>query len=457
MTIELETHEDTPEQVPGIPAEDTLKAEIGAILEQGEQRAMAKFISAVQKLRAETDAPKPTDVERRLPTPEVERIGDVVEGRVARTVTDAREYLYARLFRQHPELKGHRDPRSDADMARWIRAITFRRDPACLIEWERRDAEALKRADLLDGTTTATSGLSQGTAGPFIPLPLHNQIVLLRDRAAVIRPFCRVVTSPALTLRVPKATVATVAMANEGAVAAQGEPTTGSILLTKRKMQATFQASEESMLDSAFNVVSYFTERAGSAMGYYEDLEICTANGSTGPTSSSLNFTGSLEHPNDSQTITAYTEATSTVITYGDMLGIWFGVGKQYRNNSTWLMNTTTLAIVSQLDDANGRPIFAPAGSPGLPVSDVPGATGVIFGRPVLEVPLSDGNIFFADMSYYFILEGERMSMKTTDAASWSADTIDFKMTNRIDGALISVGVSGAYTSRVCAGIASAA
>ena len=439
---------------------EKLQGELAALMQEGEDRAFAKFVGAVQALKAKKPAVvEPEPEPRNLPPPPTPKRGEGNRGSIDYgEMRDARDYQYARLFRTHPELRGYRNPKTDVEMARWIRAITgINRDIECLIEWEQRDREAIKRADLLDGATTAVSGLSQGTAGSFIPLPLHNQINLLRDRAAVIRPFCRVVTSPALTLRVPKAGVATVAMANEGAVAAQGEPTNGSVLLTKRKMQAVFQASEESLQDSAFNVVSFFTERAGSAMGYYEDLEICTANASSTPTNGSLNFTGSLETPNDSLTILNYAEATSTVITYADMMGMWFGIGKQYRRSATWLMSTATLAIVSGLDDANGRPIFAPAGSPGLPVSDVPGATGVIFGCPVLEVPLTAGYIFIADMSYYYILEGERMSMKTTDAASWTADTIDFKLTSRIDGALISNGTAGNSTARVCSIITSAA
>jgi len=436
---------------------DDLARMLGTMTAQAEENAWSKFVGSVESVISgmkDKATQPPEKRERHLPEPDVRAQGDTANynGYLA----DARDYQYSRLFRTHPMLKGQRDPKIDAQMARWIRASAgVTRDPAILVEWEARSAEAVKRADLLEGTTTATSGLSGGTAAPLIPLPLHNQLVLLKDRASVIRPFCRVVTSDALTLRVPVSGAATAAMTAEGSSATNKEPTLTSVLLHKKKMMSGFEASEESLMDSAFNVVSFFTERAASAMGALEDVQICTSN-ATAP-----ELSGSLEAPNinsaGAQVITTFAEATSTVITYADMLGMWFGVGKQYRNNAVWMGNTALVLLLSQLDDANGRPIFAPSGSPGAPVSDLPGVTGTIFGRPVLEVPTSAGNLFFADMSYYFILEGQRMSMKSSDAVLWSADTVSFKITNRLDGAITSIGTSGNYTMRICAGLTSAA
>jgi len=47
--------------------------------------------------------------------------------------------------------------------------------------------------------------------------------------------------------------------------------------------------------------------------------------------------------------------------------------------------------------------------------------------------------------------------MKSSDAVLWSADTVSFKITNRLDGAITSIGTSGNYTMRICAGLTSAA
>lgn len=428
-------------------AKEAVQSKIREAMKQAEDDAFGRFLTVLSETVNKPAAAAAPAVERKLPEPEVKR-ADRLTG--FGDVTDGREYLYRRLPK---ELQAVRNPRIDAEMARWIRAAArVVPNAECMIEWERRDAEAIKRADLLEGTTTATSGLSGGTAGPLIPLPLHNQITLLRDRSAVLRRYARIVTSPSLTLRLPVMGVATAAMAAEGAIASQGEPTNTSILLHKKKMQFTAQASEESLMDSAFNVVSQFTERAASAFGQLEDVQICTSD-STAP-----DITGSLETPNNNsagaQTITAYTEAVSGTLGYDDMLGIFFAVPKQYRNSPSciWMGDATMMRILSQIVDANGRPIFAPSSSAAAPMGDsVPAAVGQIFGRDVVEVPLTSTNLFFGDMSYYYILEGERMAMKSTDAVSWSADTIDFKITARWDGALAST-----TPFRVCAGITAA-
>lgn len=446
--IELEpTGEAEVSRVDADAGKERAAAQIREAMKEAEDRAFGRFLDVLAETVKQPKAEKPA-VERKLPDPEVKRderltgFGDV---------TDGREYLYRRLPK---ELQAVRNPRIDAEMARWIRAAArVVPNNECLIEWERRDAEAIKRADLLEGTTTATSGLSGGTAGPLIPLPLHNQITLLRDRSAVLRRYAKIVTSPSLTLRLPVMGVATAGMAAEGAVfGTQGEPTNTSILLSKKKMQFVAQASEESLMDSAFNVVSLFTERAASAFGQLEDVQICTSDG-TAP-----DITGSLETPNNNsagaQTITAYSEAVSGTLGYDDMLGIFFAVPKQYRNSPSciWMGDATMMRILSQIVDANGRPIFAPSTNAAAPMGDsVPAAVGQIFGRDVVEVPLTSTNLFFGDMSYYYILEGERMAMKSTDAVSWSADTIDFKITARWDGAIAST-----TPFRTCAGITTA-
>lgn len=342
----------------------------------------------------------------------------------------------SRYERFSPRMRKCRNPKLDAEMARFIRAA-LSNDQAVLAEFALRERE-YARATTLEGTTTATSGLSGGTGGPIIPLPLHNAITLLRDRAAVLRQYCTVVTSPALTLRIPKAGVATAAMVAEGATASVGEPSLGSILLSKKKMQWTGKASEEALLDTAFNLVTYFAERAGSAMGQLEDVQICTSNG-TAP-----NITGSLGTPNadsaGAQTITAFAEAVAGTLTYEDVVNIFFTVGKQYRTGGIWMGDAQMMRFLSTIEDAQGRTIFQPGLSAAMVVGDGAGANqvGTIFNRPVVEVPLASGVLTFGDMSYYAILEGERMTVKSSDAPSWTTDLVDFKITQRFDGGLIS-------------------
>jgi HK97 family phage major capsid protein len=346
-------------------------------------------------------------------------------------VRDLRDALYRHMS---DERKSWRNPKLDELGKRWIIAMAQRRmDTAEQLRQELDDAylEGIRsgeRASTLYGTVTAVSGLGQGTGGAIAPLPFANDIVLARDKRARFRALVSRFTSESNTLRVPTAGVATAAMAAEGATAAQGEPTFGSQLLSKKKAQATFKASEEMLADSAFNLVSLFSERAGAAIATLEDVQIATSNG-TAP-----NITESL----GSATITDVAEATSTVLTYADVVKLFFAVPDQYHQSAAWFGNAGMMQFLSSLLDGNGRPIFTPAGQAPQVVGDSTAqAVGTIFGRPVYLVPLAAGSLFCGDPAYYGMLDGGGLVVKVSDVVSWATDLVDFKVTERFDGAVL--------------------
>lgn len=344
-------------------------------------------------------------------------------------VGDARDRLYVRM---DPEIRKYRNPRLDEQHAEWFRALV-RNDRETLARFE-----MMERASLLEGTSTATSGLSPGTAGALIPLPLANLIITTRDREAVLRNRCTIFQSESKTLRVPKLGSATATMVSEGTTAAVGEPASTSVLLDKKKMQFTGKVSIESMMDSAFNLVTILSERVGSIFAQLEDEQICTSSG-TAP-----NITGSIETPNSdsagAQAVTEYNEASSGVLTYADIVGMLFtSINIQYRSRCTFLGNAGMMRFLSTILDGNDRPIFSAMNDPGRVVADtLPGQVGAMFGLPVVEVAsMTAGRLYLMDLKRFGILEGDRLVMRSTDAASWTTDLIDFKVTTRWDGALL--------------------
>lgn len=414
----------------------SVEAAAQEIAERAKAEALAGFMSVLEGKAKEVDKnPEGVDTRiegRKLPEPDTSR--DRASGFGA--VVDMREYLYKRL---PAEQRALRNPRIDHEMARWLRAsFKISRDHAAILEWEKRDSEAMARASQLEGTTTATSGLSQGTAGPYIPLPLHNQIIALRNTEAVLRQYCRVLSSPALTLRVPKRGLATAGMVAEGSTVSVGAPSSGSILLSKKKMQWRDAISKETLLDTAFNLVTEFVQAAGEAFAALEDVQICTSAG-TG-----ANFTGSLDTPNadsaGAQTITDLNEASSGVLTHADLLKLWYTVPKAYRKHAITMVNTAQAILLARLETTAGDLILKDPNQPAQLVGDsLPNQIGTIFGRPVVEVPVASANnrIYVGDMSYYTILEGDRLMLESSDAVQWTSDLVDYKVTTRIDGGLV--------------------
>lgn len=347
-------------------------------------------------------------------------------------VSPAEEYVYRMLPAAEREW---RKPETDHYIAEWIRGMAFKDRQRVLLAddhlariaggraVDRAEGREESRADTLEGTTTAVSGLSQGTGGALIPLPFAGLIIRALNKSAKLRARATVYTSDALTLRVSRRGVASVANALEGAVAAQGEPTFDSKLLTKKKTQANMEASYEMLEDSAFNLVSLYSEAAGEAFGEHEDLFICTSPGTGADQTESF----------ASATITAVAEAVSGTCGLNDLSKIFFDLPQQYRDRAVWMTNSTILGLLSVIRPSGGMPLLVPQSGPATVVTDDGGAgvVGFIFGKPVIDVPTETGQIVFGDPRGIGILDGGGIRTRTYDIPA--ADSIGFRFTRRWD------------------------
>lgn len=340
-------------------------------------------------------------------------------------ITPGEELLYRTLPKAQREF---RKPETDHYIAEWIRGMAYKDDRRMRLAADHLNA--LERADTLEGTTTVTagvgSGLSQGTGGALIPLPLATLIIRARDKASKLRALATKYTSPTLTMRAPNVGVATAAMAAEGAAAAQGEPTLAAKTFSKKKMQFNAEASAEMLEDTAYNLVSIYSERAGSAFGALTDVQICTSNG-TAP-----NITESFA----SATVTAVTEAVAGTVGYADVLKLYYALPQQYRSGACWLATGDVLALLSAIRTTGGMPIFSQQSGYAAPVADDgPGSEGQIFRKEVYDVPMTAGELWFGNPEFYGILEGGGITAKTYDIPT--ADSTGFRFTTRWDGLML--------------------
>jgi len=419
--------------------EETIGEALERRLREREERVLARVADMIGK------AKKPRR-RGRLP---VDADGEEIRGgRGESRLFDAREIRvignarYAELPKRD---RAVRNARSDEAMAAWIRAVAAN-DRSAIREIGRQlDGEFLEasrtgqreirahlaqyeRATVLYGTPDVTSGLGAGSGGPLVPLPLASLIINARNRQAVGRSIFQRFESNAATLRVPTGGVATAAMVAENAQAAQGEPSTGSGLLSKKKAQSRMVASDEMLEDSSFNLVSWFSERAGSALGELEDTQFATSNG-TAPNITQAVITG----------VTDVVEAVSGTLTYAEVVKVIFQVPKAYRRDAVWSADDTTLELLTRLVDGNGRPMFMPPVAPPVPVEDtMPEAVGSIMGKRVYGLPYTSGTLVFgAHRLSYGFLDGGGIRVKTSEHASWANDAVEFKFTERFDGRVL--------------------
>ena len=178
------------------------------------------------------------------------------------------------------------------------------------------------------------------------------------------------------------------------------------------------------------------------AFGALEDVQVCTADG-TAP-----NFTGSIV-----EGVTETTETTPTVLTYIDVVALVLSVPKPYRQRSVFLADVLTIELLSTLVDAFDRPLLTPLlTAPTLIGDGAPGTMGVIFGRPVFEVPLVTGTLWYGDTKQYGMLTGSRFSMRADSSILFHSDEVAFKIIGRTDGVILQVDAM-----RLMAGLATVA
>ena len=403
--------------------EQAMQANLRAALEGVETRAIQRFNDQLVEITKPDTSRRPEIVTT------IERAGRPSYSS-AGPIMDLRDERYLGLPEHYRKL---RNPKTDELALGWIRAMTSNH-PDQMEKFERRLLDCYRledgfRASVLQGTTTAVSGLSTGTGGALIPLPLSNMLILARNLRARFRPRCTIFTSDALTLRVPTSPTASAAGTySEGAGPAQIEPAFGSVLLSKKKLGGAFIVSIEMLEDSPFNVVSIFTERAGSAIGEAEDVQVATSNG-TAP-----NFTSSIE------SVTLTQVGNSPSIVYGDMISLWYGLPDPEQDDATWMASGAQLQNLSKLLDANGRPIFEMANAPGTVVGDNSGMRGAMFGRPVIRSPFAEARIRVGNLQKYAILDGGGIRVRASEHVSFATDLVRYHIFERADGAVLETG-----------------
>jgi HK97 family phage major capsid protein len=410
-----------------------------------ELAAMAATIAAVRdKARTDYQATFQAEVERQLALQPDRTVLGQVAGTVPALAGARIRTPYSHLYeRMSSEKRAYRSEDADHYMAQWLRAIVAKNE-GLRLEAEAKFLElGYARANTLEGLASGTSGMTAGTGASLLPTPIAGVIMVELNRAARLRPVVGLFQSAGKTLRVPRSNKATTQMIAEATAITQGEPTTiDHVLLDKKKASAYFQFSREMLSDAAFSIVNFFSERAGASLGELEDTQICTSNG-TAPNITSAIITG----------ITDIAEATSTVLTYADVLKLFFALPEPYQGGAVWLGDPTVMQILSTVRDLNGRPIFNTANDPGNVVGNVAGNIGMIFGRPVYNVPLAAGTLYCGNpQRAYGFLTDVTLEGSVSDQFLFSSDMIAMKVISRFDGNVLTVDAARKMTGLTSAG-----
>ena len=432
------------------PEEDKSTAELlREELSEFRKTMKEEAISAVREEIANASKP----VRDKVPAPEVERDTTARDAgiRVTGHGTDM-------LYRSRPtEEQRFRNRHVDGLIQRWLLAKQDR-DFETLRNTQRELNDIARAAnDVLEGTAGASGAIGSGTGADAIPVPLAAVIQMARDKRARIRARAQMFNSPNQSLRLTVGAVGTAAMVGEGAIAANTAAGLSTVLLTKKKLQSVFSLSREMVADSAFNLVNTFIAKGGAAMGRVEDEQFSADGDGTGN-----NITQGLEYATG---INWVSPRTAGEVGYPDIVSLTFAPADQDTENGTFFANKNGLKLLSTILDGNGRPIFVPGAglaAPNVVGEQVPSALGYVFGRPVIELPLTSSgtvanapevDIWFGDLNEYAVLDDGGITVDFSEHVRFDEDMVVWKLTERIDGAVLQphcfsrlVGVSGVET-----------
>lgn len=124
------------------------------------------------------------------------------------------------------------------------------------------------------------------------------------------------------------------------------------------------------------------------------------------------------------------TALSATVITYDEMVKLYFSLKPEYRQSAVFLMHDDTAMTLRTLKDSAGNLIWNAQGD-------------TIFGKPVITSPYmpvaaaGSKPIAFGDLSYYWIIERQPLTIKRLNELYSIQGQIGFTAYERLDGRLI--------------------
>lgn len=316
---------------------------------------------------------------------------------------------------------------SDHWCSEWIRA-QYLKDFGRMQKAEDKAEEWIRhsygRADTLEGDAVADGALSDGTGGPLIPRPLEQLILIARDAVGKMRRFASPFNMTRQTHTLPTAAAMTFGMSAEATTPAGGEPDLDNVQITAQKGVVKAIVSLEVLDDEAVNLIQAYTTRAGMAIGAGEDVQFWSTGDGTPP-----NISSKIDG-------TAFTESTSTIMAFVDVVEMYYAVDQVYRDNAAWYIAPNVLEMLTLVVDGNSaRQFYGGLGDSIGPITDDSGAIGILLRKPVFEVPAPAGVIMFGDMrAAYVVATRQGITATSSEHVHFDLQKVMWLWTTRFDG-----------------------
>lgn len=271
--------------------------------------------------------------------------------------------------------------------------------------------------------------LGNDTQGGYLaPVEYVNEIIIAVQEYCNIRSLVRVRPTSRTSVQFPKRTGHVTAswVAETGTRPETGNPSFGMLDIPTHELYAMTKVSKQELEDSAFNLESFLNEEFSEQFGVTEADAFINGNG-----------VGKPEGILSVSSISSVNSGSATALLPDSLIEAYYALKEVYLNNSTWLMNRSTLKEVRKMKDQQDQYLWAP----GLK-SDARPAT--ILDRPYLtapEMPVIAGDaypVLFGDFRRgYLVVDRIVMEMMNDPYSSKSTGMVEFSARRRVGGKVI--------------------
>jgi len=207
-------------------------------------------------------------------------------------------------------------------------------------------------------------------------------------------------------------------------------PTVGRVTLTAHKLGGYVPVSEELLQDSGSNVEQFVTNVTGQAVADLENSAFTIGDGASKPLG--LFTTTNVGGVTVADSIGAV--SATAAITADNLIDTYHALGRQYRDNGTWVGSDTIIKLIRKLKDNNGDYLWQP--------SLVDGQPDRILNRPIVTsdfapTPAAGArSLSFGDLRRYYIADRLGMGMIRLNELGALNGQVYFRVNKRTDGRL---------------------
>lgn len=268
------------------------------------------------------------------------------------------------------------------------------------------EEKTIKAAEFIKGVCNGTLekkaiDSTNESFGYTVPVELSNFILTAKDKIAKMRKLAFVFQMSGNYQLPTEGTGVTAYWVGENDEITESNPTIAKKSLTDYYLAARVLIPRQLINTSAYNIVNFVGELCARKLRDTEETAFVAGDGTNKPTGLRL------------ASITSIAQAGSA-LDYSDVVALYYLLPEQYRDNAVFLTSAKGCKALRTITDKNGVPIF-----------DL--RDQKVFNKPVLEsadIPENLGSgsdtteIYFGDMWYYWIKDGEKMFVDTDKVLS---------------------------------------